>query len=328
MRLQLTLACGLYDRTVALQNGTVSPEGIELNFLAMGPGELFRRQARHAEFDVSEFPLSTFAILTARGDQRMVAIPVFPSRRFRHADIYINTHAGIGRPEDLKGKRFGTMEYQQTASVWNRGMLQHQHGVSDRDVEWYFGGYNAPENYTERIPIKLPDGVRSVTIPNTTSLDQMLDSGEIDALMGASQPKSFARRSPNVARLFPNNQEVEAEYFRQTGIYPIMHLVTIKRAIYERSPWVAANLYLAFEKAKTVGLERLHETGTLFASLPWQVQHLEDLHELMGDDPFAYGIERNHALLETFLQYCHEQGMTDRRVKVSELFVPEVLDLH
>jgi 4,5-dihydroxyphthalate decarboxylase len=276
---------------------------------------------------VAEFALSTFSVLTARGDQRMVAIPVFPSRRFRHADIYINTHAGINRPEDLKGKRFGTMEYGQTASVWNRGMLQHQYGVGLTDVEWYFGGYNAPENYTERIPLDLPEGTRTVSIPNTKSLNQMLDDGEIDALMGASQPTSFAQRSPNVARLFPDNRKVEAEYYRQTGIMPIMHLVVIKREIYERAPWVAVNLYNAFEKAKEVGLARLHETGTLFASLPWQIQHLEELHELMGEDPFAYGLEKNQALLETFLQYCHEQGMTNRRLKVSELFVPETLDL-
>ncbi|MGH7194431.1 MAG: ABC transporter substrate-binding protein, partial [Candidatus Saccharimonadales bacterium] len=272
MNLQLTLACGAYDRMMALQTGAVRPEGIDLNYLAMGPGDLFRRQARHAEFDVSEFTLSTWSILCSRGDERMVAIPVFPSRKFRHADIYINTHAGIERAEDLKGKRLGTQEYQQTAAVWIRGMLQHEHGVDDADVTWYFGGYNTPEHFTERIPLQLPPRVRSQTIADSQSLDQLLDSGEIDALIGATQPKSFVQRSPHVARLYPDNQQVEATYYQKSGIFPIMHTVVIKRDIYQRHPWIAMNLYEAFDKAKAAGLTRLRESGTLFCALPWLMQ--------------------------------------------------------
>lgn len=327
MKLQLTLACGLYDRTLALQTGMVAPEGIDLNTLPMGPGELFRRQARNVEFDVAEFSLGTYVILRARGDQRMVAIPVFPSRKFRHADVYINTRSGIQKPENLAGCRVGVQEYQQTAAIWIRGILQEEHGVRPDQVEWYFGGYNEPQNYTERIPITLPSNIRTVTVSHHQSLNQMLEGGELQGLIGATAPKSFAQRSPSVARLFANTREVEMDYFRRTGIFPIMHIIVIKREIYERAPWVAANLYLAFEKAKAVGLHRLRESGTLFCALPWLGQHVDETAAVMGNDPFAYGLDGNRRILEKFLEYCQMQGLTERRVRIEELFVPEILAL-
>ena len=324
MALDLTLACGLYDRTMSLQDGSVSPEGIRLNFLPMNPAELFRRQARHAEFDVSEFSMSTFCHLYDEGDRRLVAIPVFPSRKFRHSEMFISTAAGIGEPKDLAGKRVGAMEYQQTASVWQRGHLQHDHGVRPSQVEWYFGGYNEPETYTERVPITLPSDIHTTTISNQQCLDQMLERGEIDALIGASAPRSFRQGSPNVARLFPKYWEVEADYYRRTGIFPIMHTVVMKREVYERAPWVAVNLYKAFEKAKTVAMRRLPpDHGPLFCMLPWLRVHLDEVTELMGPDPFAYGLEQNRHILETFVDYCFEQGITSRRLNVDDLFAPE-----
>ena len=268
MKLDLTLACGLYDRTMALQTGSVVPDGINLNYLIMNdPGQLFKRQARYAEFDVSEFSLSTHAILHNKGDRRMVGIPIFPSRRFRHSDIYINTSAGIREPKDLAGKRVGTMSFQLTAAVWIRGVLEHDYGVRADQIEWYFGGYNEAMNYTERIPIKYPPNVHTKNVSDQ-SLDQMLESGEISALIGAFPPRSFQNGSPKVARLFPNYHEVELAYYRRTGIFPIMHMVVIKREIYEESPWVAVSLTKAFMRAKAVGKRRLEYTASLFSHYP------------------------------------------------------------
>lgn len=325
MKLDLTLACGLYDRTMALQTGAVIPDGINLNYLIMNnPGELFKRQARYAEFDVSEFSLSTHAILHNKGDHRMVGIPIFPSRRFRHSDIYINTSAGIREPKDLAGKRVGTMSFQLTAAVWIRGVLEHDYGVRADQIEWYFGGYNEAMNYTERIPIKYPSNVRTKNVSDQ-SLDQMLESGEISALIGAFPPRSFQNGSPKVARLFPNYHEVELAYYRRTGIFPIMHMVVIKREIYEESPWVAVSLTKAFMKAKAVGKSRLEYTASLFCSLPWLMLHLEETRAQMGEDLFPYGIEENRQELETLLEYSYEQGLVDQRLKLEELFAPETL---
>jgi 4,5-dihydroxyphthalate decarboxylase len=327
MKMPLTLACGIYDRTLALQTGMVVPEGIDLNYLPMGPGQLFRRQARNAEFDVAEFSLGTYVILRARGDRRMIAIPVFPSRKFRHGDIYINARSGIQKPEDLANRRIGAQEYQQTAAIWIRGMLQEEYGVRANQIEWYFGGYNKPENYSERIAVNLPSDIRTVTISNRQSLNQMLENGELEGLIGATTPLSFAQCSPTVTRLFGNPREIEIGYYRRTGIFPIMHVIVIKREVYERAPWVAVNLYQSFEKAKAVGLNRLGESGTLFCALPWLCEHVEDTRGVMGDDSFAYGIARNRRPLQKFLEYCHAQGLAQRLVSIEELFAPEILAL-
>jgi 4,5-dihydroxyphthalate decarboxylase len=325
MQLSLVYAGGLYDRTVALQNGSVSAEGINLNFVMMHAGEFQRRQARNAEFDASEFSLSTHTILLSQGDHRLIGIPVFPSRRFRHSDIYISTRSGIREPKDLIGKRVGAMEYQQTAGVWLRGILEDEYGVAAEQIEWYFGGYHEPKNYTERVPVSLPPNVRTVTISNQQSLDQMLDRGEIDALIGATPPPSFRKRSPNVARLFPDFKDVELAYFKRTGIFPIMHMVVLKRDIYEKNPWVAASLYKAFVRAKIQGMRHMEFQygGGLFCSLPWLWSHLEETREQMGSDPFVYGLEENRAVLEAFLKYSYRQGMITKPLTVNELFAPE-----
>lgn len=324
MSLELTLACSQYDRTLPLQDGTVVPEGLRLQFVPFkNHGDLFRRQARDAEFDVAEFSFATYSILHSRGDRRFIAIPVFPSRKFRHSEIWISRAAGIQRPADLRGKRVGTMEYQQTACVWIRGILQHDYGVPPQDIEWFFGGYNAPENYTERIPVDLPPGVRARTIPTDRSLDELLANGEIDALMGPIEPASFLRGHPNVARLFPNFQSVELDYYRRTRILPIMHTVVIRREIYEQTPWVAVSLYKAFAEAKAKALHRLAIVGVLWASLPWLPQHVAETRELLGPDPFAYGLAANRHVLDTLLQYNWEQGLLARPLAAPELFAPE-----
>jgi 4,5-dihydroxyphthalate decarboxylase len=323
MRLNLTIACGYYDRSAPLMDGTVRPDGIDVNFLPMEAGELFRRQARHAEFDVSEFSTGTYTLLLARGDRRFVAIPVFPSRMFRHAYIWINTRAGIREPKDLIGKRFGTMEYQQTAAVWQRGMLKHDYGVGADQVTWYFGGYDEPEHYTERVPVKLPANLRIERLSEQQTLSQMLADGEIDALMGARPPRAFLEGAPTIAPLFPNAREVELEYYRRTGIYPIMHLVVIKREIYEAHPWVAVSMYKALLEAQRVGWQRLHLGNAIFAQMPWLHQQLAEQQALLGKNIFTYTLEENREVLATFLQYMQEDGLLERPLTVEELFVPE-----
>lgn len=323
MALKLTLGCGQNDRTIPLQDGTVRPEGIDLQFIHRTSGDLFRRTARHAEFDVSEFSLSTHTLLHARGDRRFVGIPVFPSRKFRHADIYINADAGVQQPGDLVGKRVGVTEFQQSAGVWVRSMLQHDYGVRSDQVEWYFGGVNEPEHFEERVAIQMPPHLRTVTIPPDRCLNEMLERGEIDAFLGSSTPNCFKVGSPHVRRLFPNFWEVELDYYRRTRMFPIMHTVVLKRAIYEEHPWVAASLFQAFARAKAVGWRRLTGSGPLYASLPWLRRHVAETKAVFGPDPFVYGLELNRHVLEAFVQFSHEQGFIQRPVPVADLFAAE-----
>ena len=332
MKLPITLACGLYDRTYGLHDGSVPVEGVDLNFLPMMPVETFRRQARHAEFDASEFSLSTFMILHARGDRRFVGFPVFPSRRFRHEHVWINVNSNIRSPADLKGKRVGVEEYIQTAALWIRGFLQDDFGVRDEDIDWYFGGYNEPDpHFAPRIKTELPSRVRATVIPGDQSIDAMLEFGALDAVF-PKRPASFLRGSPNVARLFTNFREVEEEYFRRTHIFPIMHVVVVKRDIYEKHPWVMQALYKAFVYAKMLAIRRLTLSPPLHVTLPWLTAHVEDTRRIMGDDYWSYGLEENRHVLETAARHAWDQGLIKQPIhKVEELFAPEthanVLDL-
>ena len=332
MKLPITLACGLYDRTYGLHDGSVPVEGVELNYLPMMPVETFRRQGRHAEFDASEFSLSTFLVLHSRGDRRFVGIPVFPSRRFRHEHVWINTRAGIRSASDLKGKRVGVQEFVQTAALWIRGFLEHDFGVRTRDVEWFLGGYNEPDpHFKPRIELDLPPEIHARVIPGDRCIDAMLERGELDAVLPAV-PASFRRRSPEVARLFPDFQAVEADYFKRTRIFPIMHVVVVRRETYEQHRWVMQALYKAFVKAKELAIRRLVSSPPLHATLPWLTAHIEATREIMGDDYWSYGLEENRHVLEAASQYAWEQGLLARKIdRIDELFAPEthagVLDL-
>ena len=321
MTLTLSLACGPFDRTLPLLDGTVVPDGIRLEGLALSPGEMFRRQARNAEFDVCEFSLSTHSMLIGQGDDRFVALPAFPSRFFRHRSIYVNVHAGIERPEDLVGRPVGAAEYQQTASVWARGILQDEYGVRAEQIEWHFGAFNRPGRYEERSPVDLPDWLPQRHIPAETCLDAMLEAGDLDAIVAAAPPASFQRGSPNVARLFPNYGAVERDYFRRTGLFPIMHTMVVRRALLEREPWIAGRLYGALVEAKRIGMARVAADGAAARSLPWFLEHVDEVADLMGPDPYPYGLEANRHTVETFLRMSHEQGLTPRRLEPGELFV-------
>lgn len=323
-RIKLTLACGRYDRTMPLLEGRVVPEGLELNYLPMAPEEIFWRMEIHHEFDASEFSLGNYSILTSRGDRQFVAIPIFPSRFFRHSSIFINVRSGIQRPEGLRGKRIGTPDYTMTANIWIRGFLQHDYGVRFSDLQWFTGGLNQPGR-KPRIAVKQKEGL-SISDIGENTLSNMLDCGEIDAVIGAREPDCYLKESPNISRLWPDYRVVEEDYFRRTGIFPIMHIVVIRRDIYEQHRWVAQSLYKAFLQSKEIcGQEMLNRT-TLRYMLPWVNEEIENTAKLMGKDFWPYGLEPNRKLLETFISYALEQGLLESAIKTEDLFAKETFE--
>lgn len=325
MKLSLSFACGAYDRIMPLADGRIVPDGIDLNFMPLKTEELFWRQIRHQEFDVSEGSLSSFVMLRSRGDTGFIAIPVFPSRSFRHSCVFINTQKGVRKPQDLKGGIVGLPEYQITAVVWLRGIFQDEYGVFPQDITWRSGGVEKPGR-VEKLAMTPPPGLDLKLIAPDKYLSKMLEDGELDAIFTARAPSCFTKGSPNVARLFENYREVEGEYYRKTGIFPIMHTIIIKRNIYERNPWVALNLYKAFCKAKKIALDSYKDTAALHVTLPWLVAEAEETRKLMGEDWWPYGLNENIKTLKTFLRYHHEQGLSDRLMTIEELFAPETLD--
>jgi 4,5-dihydroxyphthalate decarboxylase len=309
----------------ALMDGSVVPEGLDLNFIPLEVEEIFWRQLRHGEFDACEMSFSSYTMARSRGDDRFVAIPVFTSRFFRHSAIYVNTATGIGAPADLKDKTVGVPEYQMTVAVWLRGIFQHEYGVHPRDIHWRTGGLEAPGR-EEKLQLQLPADVDCRPIPADRTLSRMLAEGEIDGLITARTPSCFVDGSPDVARLFTDYASEERAYYERTRIFPIMHCVAIKRAIYEANPWVAMSLYKACREAKDRALANLRDTNALFASLPWLVAEVERTRELMGDDWWPYGLEKNRAAIEALCEYSFEQGLSARRMGAEELFATETLD--
>ena len=322
--LRLSLACWDYDRTTALLSGAVSPTGIDLVPLTLPVEETFYRMLKHREFDVAEMSLSSYVLSLFGEDRPFVAIPVFPSRVFRHGSVYVSARSGIAGPEDLRGRTVGIPEYQMTASVWIRGILADRHGVPADSVHYRTGGLHDPGR-TEKIRLDLPERFDVQPIPAGQTLDEMLVSGEIDALYTARAPRSFDAADPDgpVRRLFADPRAAEQEYFRSTGVFPIMHTVVVRRDVYERHRWVVRSLLDAFTEAKDRVYPRLREVTALMSMLPWGVNEAEDTAALMGDDFWPYGVEPNRATLETFLRYSHEQGLARRRLSAEEIFAPE-----
>ena len=324
-KLFLTFACTPYDRMQALFTGQTQPEGISLNMLPLPVEETFWRQLRHREFDVSEMSFSSYLLSVARGSALFIALPVFTSRFFRHSCVYINARKGIARPEDLRGKIVGVPEYQMTAAVWLRGIMQHFYGVHPSEIHWRTGGLEKPGR-EEKLPLNLPDSIECLPISAGMTLSTMLASGDIDALFTARAPSSFAAAPETVTRLFPDYPSVEAEYYRQTGIFPIMHCVVIRRDVYEKNPWVAGSLYKALCQAKQLAMERLCSTEALTSMLPWQIAEVARTKSVMGEDWWPYGLKRNRATIDALCTYSHEQGLASRIVSPEELFAPETLD--
>jgi len=324
-RLALTFGCWNYDRMRALADGRVTPDGIDLNYLDMPVEETFFRMLRHREFDVAEMSLSSYTVSLFREPRQFVALPVFPSRMFRHSSIYVNAAAGITQPKDLVGKRVGCPEYQMTAPAWIRGIMAEHYGVPVDSVTYVTGGEESPGR-SEKIRLDLPPSIRVERIGPTQTLARMLAEGEIDALYTARAPSSFRAQDGRVQRLFADYGRVEREYFRQTGIFPIMHVIALRRDVYEANRWIAQSLYKALVQAQRYVYEDFHETAALKAMLPWLVEHVEEAEALMGPDFWPYGLERNHATLATFLRYSFEQGLSKRQLIPEELFAPETLE--
>jgi 4,5-dihydroxyphthalate decarboxylase len=327
-RIQLTLACEQYDRTDALREGRVQPEGIELIYLPLSPQETFWRMLRHLDFDAAEMSLAAWSVAKSRGEDRIIAIPVFTSREFRHSAIYINVNSGITKPQDLRGKRVGVPEYMLTAVVWARGILHSEYGVAATEMRWLTGGQEEAGRQ-ERIALKKPPNVSIEPIPAGQTLSAMLDQGELDAVITPLLPSVYARRSPRVRRLFPNFREVEREYYRRTGIFPIMHTVCMKTSLYEKHPWIAQSLYKAFRKSRDEAVARLYDTNALRISLPWVVAETEESEQTFaGGDFWPYGIEPNRKTIETLLDYLKQQCLLERGVAIEELFAANTFDMY
>lgn len=322
----ITIACWGYDRTRALETGKVKVEGCDVTFLDLEPEEMFHRALHYEEFDATELSFSNYLTLTARDTCPYIAIPAFPGRRFRHSGIYINTNSGIKGPEDLKGRIIGSPEYQVTASVWIRGIFEDEYGIRPQDLRWRAGGLYEPAR-TEKVTFEAPDGVELKRIEAHQTLSQMLVDGEIDALVGPRKPTGFGKPGVPVARLFPNYIEVEQDYFRRTGIFPIMHLIVVHKKKVAELPWLPMSLLKAFEAAKDMAIERLLEENEPMATYPWIDGVIQEAQSFMGEDFWPYGLEPNRTTLEAFLRYHYDQGLAERRLQLEEIFVPSTLSV-
>lgn len=323
-KLKLSLACWNYDRTRSLLGGSIQPDGIDLNYLNLPVEETFFRMLRNREFDVAEMSLSSYTVSLFKGSP-FIAIPIFPSRFFRHSCIFVNADSGIKEPKDLIGKRVGNPEYQMTAPVWIRGVLSDEYGVPVNSVTYFTGGEEEPGR-PEKLALDLPADIRVERIGADQTLSAMLASGEIDALYTARMPSSFHTGGGRVKRLFEDFMPVEQDYFRRTRIFPIMHTVVIRREIYEQNRWVAQSLTKAFCQAQQETYQDLSETAALKVMLPWLSAHVQETRREMGDDFWPYGFEQNRQTLSTFLRYSFEQGLSKHLLQPEQLFAPETLE--
>jgi 4,5-dihydroxyphthalate decarboxylase len=325
-KLRLSMACWNYDRTRALFEDRVPIDGIELTYLNLPVEETFFRMLRNREFDVAELSLSSYTVSLFKENPQFIAIPVFPSRFFRHSCIYIHAASGIREPKDLIGKRVASPEYQMTAPVWIRGILSDEYNVPVTSANYFTGGEEEPGR-SEKIALNLPPEIRVQPIGPTQTLSKMLETGEIDALYTARMPSSYLTSAGCVRRLFEDYHTVEREYYLKTKIFPIMHVVVIRRDVYEKHPWVAMSLYKAFVIAQREIYQDLHETAALMFMLPWLSQHVDDTEKLMGKDFWPYGLDApNVHNLSTFLRYHHEQGLSKRQLTPKEIFAPETFE--
>ena len=324
-KLRLTLSCWDYDRTRALSEGRIGVDGVDLTYLSLPIEETFFRMLRNHEFDASEMSLSSYVLSLFEEPQPFIAIPVFPSRFFRHSCIFVNSNSGIRRPEDLRGKRVGTPEYQMTAAVWIRGMLSDEYKIPVGSTPYFTGGEEEPGR-SEKIALSLPPSIRVEPIADTKTLSQMIESGELDAMYTARAPSTFVNGTGKVRRLFENYGAVEREYYRKTKIFPIMHTVVIRRDVYKQNPWIAQSLHKAFVLSQREVYTNLHETAGLKTMLPWVLDHVAETESVMGKDFWPYGFQPNQNTLATFLRYSYEQGLAKRLLTPKELFAPETLE--
>ena len=315
----ITFAGGDYDRTHALIEGTIKPEGLELDWKVLPYHEIWTRMLNRYEFDASELSLSSYLIARTMG-KPLIAVPVFPARAFRHSCIFVNAKSGIREPRDLMGKKVGLAEFQQTATVWMRGALQHEYGVDLEKIRWFSWSKS-------RMEIEMARGYDITQIPVGSAPDEMLASGELDAMICANLFPSMLNGRPEIRRLFENYPEVEAAYFKKTGIFPIMHTVAMREELWKEAPEIAVNLLKAFQQAKLQAYERLNDLSPYKISLVWFREPLQRQREILGGDPWPYGLEKNRHVVETLMGYLYEQGLAPKKIPVEELFAPNTHNL-
>jgi 4,5-dihydroxyphthalate decarboxylase len=321
-KLQLSFACALYDRMQALYTGEVKPDGIELNFIPIEePRPIFDRMSGGQEFDVAEYSSSEFVQRFANKQCPFVAIPIFPSRAFRHGFIAINRKSGIAKPKDLEGKRVGVPLYTMTAAIFIRGLLQHEYGVDFEKIHWVQGAVNHPGSHGKPTVLPLLKPMAIEVDPSGKSLSDLIEARVVDATLGTSLPEAI-RTNPDIARLFPDYVELEKAYYKRTGIYPIMHLVAIKKDIHERYPFVATSLYNAFVEAKRIALKNMFNLRALRYMTPFLMRDIDEIYETFNGDPWPYGVEKNRKTLEALVTYLVDQHLIAAPVKVDDLFVP------
>jgi len=318
--LPLTGAFGPYDRTRFLQTGEVRPEGIDLRVLALPPTEIFSRMCRHLEFDTSEMSMGAHSFLLGQGESPFVGMPAFPSRVFRHSMVYANAEAGVEKVEDLNGKRIAIREWGMTAVVWIVGILAEEYGLDVNSVDWVAA-------LEPRVPIRMPKGARIRYMKPGQNLSDMLEAGEVDGALIHQVPACFAQGSPRVKRLFPDYGAAEVDYYRRTGIHPIMHCVVVRRDVHRENPWVLRSLYKAMCEAREKTLAALADTGALSTMIPLMPAVVDETREVFGRGFWPYGVEANRKTLEKLVLYAHRQGLTPRPLEVEELFGESVRGL-
>ncbi len=323
-KLRLSVAVGDYDRVRPLVDGAVPIDGVDPVFSLLDPEEIFFRAFRHADFDVCELSLSSFTVKTAAGDCPYVGVPVFPSRAFRHTSVYVRTDRGIGRPEDLKGRRVGVPEYQLTANVWAR-MILEEHGVRPSDVTWVRGGYEDPAR-EEKIALSLPPDVRLENLPPGATISSALADGALDAVIGPRAPSCFDRGHPHVARLWADPVAAASAWYGEHRMFPIMHLLGVRKDVAEEHRFLPAALAKAFGRAKAVALAKLSDTSATKVTLPFVEEQLGRARALMGEDFWSYGLEPNRHVLDAFLRAHHTQGLSARLLRPEELFHPAAVE--
>ena len=322
-RVHLTMAVADYDHVRDVVHGVVRPEGILLTaFTTPIVEQIFFRFIKHREFDVSEMSFAKYVALTSRGDAPMIGIPIFPSRVFRHSGIYVRTDRGIKTAKDLEGRTVAIPEWAQTAGIYARGMLSEYYGVDLASIRWVQAGVNEAGRM-EKVDLALPASVKYQSRPDT-SISAMLANGDVDAALSARAPDSFLEGHPGIVRLFPNYRAEELTYFQKTGVFPIMHLIAMRRAVFEQHPWTAMNIFNACEEAKRRCLERIRMIGIAALPMPWASGYLEDCAATFGADPFPYGLDANRPTLEAFCRFCHDQHITERPMTPDDLFPPEL----
>lgn len=317
---------GDYDRTRALFDGRVQIDGVDPIYMLLNPEEMFFRAMRSMDFDIAELSFSSYLVKHSKGDCPYIAIPVFLSRAFRHTSIYVRKDR-IKKPEDLKGKRVGLPEYQLTANVWARAILQDDFGVRPENVTWVRGGIDTPGR-PEKIKLQLPANVKVEAAPEGKTISELLDHGDIDGFIGPRPPSRSALANPNIGWLFDDPTAVAKDYYRRTGVFPIMHVVGIRKELAAQHPWLPGAVFKAFTQSKAAALALLSDTSATKVTLPFVEEQLKAARETMGDDYWSYGVAPALKTLETFVRHHHSQGLSARLMSVDELFHPATYETY